>query len=293
MQRVTRYASLQLFFERKLGTTMRTPTSLLTIIVVLALGTIPAAATQHHRPSYLPPRTVKTIPTITRSAPTTTQPKNTQPGSNNPSAIRVGAKNDSKWLIKNTFVPNERSLLPGQVNYSFVPGCPEDIQNLCVRAAQNNFAIDDNAYVFYFSGLVDIQKFGNGFVRIQQKFLEWKNVAISNNVTKLEKEMTSANFPSRMIVGSVSYKLSAFFVVQRQYEGTPLEKTAYTVEFRKGESDQFNVLLPKSTMQTFFVFNEAGLAKFIELLAPKAAFEKLQALKNKEATDKLKEDLFR
>jgi len=46
-------------------------------------------------------------------------------------------------------------------------------------------------------------------------------------------------------------------------------------------------------MRTFFAFNEAGLAKFIELLAPKAAFEKLQALKSKDAEDKQKEDLFR
>ncbi len=272
---------------------MRTTISLLALFFSLAIGTVPAFATQHHRPSYLPTRTVKTIPTITRSAPTTTQPKNAPPVSNNLSTMRVGAKTGSKWLIKNTFVPNGRSVLPGQVNYSFVPGRPEDIQNLCVRAAQNNFTIDNDTYVFYFSGLSDIQKFGNGFVRIQQKFLEWKNVAISNNVTKLEKEMTSASFPSRMVVGNVAYKISAFFVVQIQNAGTSLEKTTYTVEFRKGESDQFNVLLPKSTMQTFFVFNEAGLAKFIELLAPKAAFEKLQALKNKEAADKQKEDLFR
>ena len=270
---------------------MRTTISLLALFFSLAIGTIPAFATQHHRPSYLPTRTVKTIPTITRPAPT--PQKSAQPGSNNPSAMRVGAKNDSNWLIKNTFMPNERSLLPGQVNYSFVPGRPEEMQNLCVRAGDNNLTIDDDAHVFYFSGLADIQKFGNGFVRIQQKFLEWKNVAISNNVIKLEKEMTSANFPSRMVVGSMAYKVSAFFVVQRLYEGTPLEKTAYTVEFRKGESDQFNVLLPKSTMRTFFVFNEAGLAKFIELLAPKAAFEKLQALKSKDAEDKQKEDLFR
>ena len=197
---------------------MRTTISLLALFFSLAIGTIPAFATQHHRPSYLPTRTVKTIPTITRPAPT--PQKSAQPGSNNPSAMRVGAKNDSNWLIKNTFMPNERSLLPGQVNYSFVPGRPEEMQNLCVRAGDNNLTIDDDAHVFYFSGLADIQKFGNGFVRIQQKFLEWKNVAISNNVTKLEKEMTSANFPSRMVVGSVAYKVSAFFVVQRLYEGT-------------------------------------------------------------------------
>ena len=263
-----------------------TPASLTMLFVLFALGATSVFAVQRHKPSYLPTRTVKTIPTITRSVPTTTRPKNADSGANAP--MRLGAKNDSKWLVKNTFMPNETSVLGAQVNYSFIPGRPETVQNLCCRAAQDSFSIDFDSTVFYFAGLSNIQNFGNGFLRVQKKFLEWKDVAISNNVTKLEKEMDSANFPARMVVGSTAYKLTVFFVVKK----TPFDRIAYNVEFRKVESDQFNVALPNAKTETFFRLNEAGLSKLIEFLAPKSAYDKLQALKETAAEDKRKEELF-
>ena len=271
---------------------MRITTPLL-ILSLLASGTVSAASTQHRRPSYLPPRTVKTIPTITRSAPTTTQPNPIHSGVNNPVAERTGAKTGSKYLIKERFhTTSIGGVANGLIHYSFLPGKVETMDNICIRAAQSEFLIDVDSRVFYFSGFQDVVRFGKGFFRVQQKFAEWKAVAVSNHVNKLDKEIASANFPQRMLVGGTAYKVTPHFVVTTRFPGTSMEKTCYYVDFRAVASDQFNVPLKDAETTTLFRFDEAGLAKFIELLSPKAAFEKLQALKNKEVSDKQKEELF-
>ena len=199
---------------------MRTTIDLLTILFLLAFGTVPVSARQQHRPSYLPPRTVKPIPTITQSAPTTTQPKSVHSGVNSTSTVRTGAKTGSKYLVRERFHATSNGGVPdGLIHYSFLPGKAETIDNICIRAAQSEFLIDTDSRVFYFSGFQDVVRFGKGFFRVQQKFAEWKAVAVSNNVDKLDKEIASANFPQRMLVGEMAYKVTPYFVVTDAVSG--------------------------------------------------------------------------
>lgn len=273
---------------------MKTNTSLLFALTLLICQSAPVQATQHFRPSALPSRTVKTIPTLTVSRPTTTQPPAANPSVTYPGAIPVGAKSSSRWLLKQRFhTKDEGGLQDGCVFVSFLPGRPETIENLCIRATRNEILVDNDAQVLYFGGLQSIRQFGNGFLRVQKKFAEWKSVAVSNAVDKLDKEMTSADFPPRMVIGSSAYKITPHFVVEKLYPNTFMEKIGYFVEFRAVPSDQFNVPIPNAKTETLFRFSEAGFARFIALLAPQAAFEKLQAMKNAESEAKKKEDLFK
>ena len=250
-------------------------------------------ASQHHRPSFLPSRTVKTIPTLATPKTTTTQPPATKTVATYPGTIPVGAKSDSKRLLQSSFhTRDEGGMQDGLLCYSFLPGRTETIDNLCVRAARNQILIDNDAQVLYFGGLQSIQQFGNGFLRVQKKFAEWKCIAMSNSVDRLDKEMTSADFPQRMVIGSAAYKITPHFVIEKLYPNTLMEKIGYFVEFRAVPSDQFNVPIPNAKSETLFRFSEAGLGRFIELLAPQQAFRKLEEMKAAEATAQKKEALF-
>lgn len=271
---------------------------------VLALPTMGATyhsikrSTQKHRSIYATPRPSKPLPSPV-SAPQA--PKATTPPEDstdyNPGAEKPGAKSSSPWLLKKRFqAKSDDVIVSSRIQYSFIPGKPETIQSLCVRIAEKDLfdsLVDDDSKVLYYSGYQNIQKLGIGLAQLKSKMAEWTAVAISNDVANLDKDMHLANFPERMQVGPLAYKLSLHFIVKRDFVGSSMERTHYYVEFRKVECDWRNDPKPGKKPEPCLRLDAKGLDSMIELLNPNVAFKELQALKEEKKKADAQESLFK
>ena len=242
------------------------------------------SSTQKHRSIYATPRPSKPLPSPV-AAPQAPKATATPEDSTdyNPGAEKTGAKSSSRWLLKKNFVAKADDLIASsRIQYSFIPGKPENIQSLCVRIAEKSLydsLVDDDSKVLYYSGYQNIRKLGIGLSQLKSKMAEWTAVAISNDVANLDKDMHLANFPERMQVGPLAYKLSLHFIVKRVFVGSSMERTHYYVEFRKVECDWRNDPKPGKKPEPCLRLDAKGLDSMIELLNPNVAFKELQALK--------------
>ena len=207
---------------------------------------------------------------------------------------KTGAKSTSVPVVKELFFSHDPGGVPQTVvSYGFTPAKPETKDNLCVRICTNIMSLDSDDNVLYYEGRPSLTTFGTSLKKVQAKFLEWTAVAVSNKVEALEKEFPSGLFPSRMVVGAKGYKITPVFVIDTILPGTSMARTRYYVDFRKVESNQWNVPLPKAKTETVLRLDAQGFSKLLELLNPTEAFKKLQERMKHDQEEKNKQDLFK
>lgn len=213
------------------------------------------------------------------------------PGSDVP---KTGAKSTSFPIVKELFFSHDPGGIPQScVSFGFAPAKPETKDNLCVRVCSDVILLDYDERVLYYEGRPSLTDFGNGLKKIHAKFLDWTAVAVSNQVETLEKDFPSGLFPSRMVVGAKGYKITPVFVVTTTLSGTTMAKTRHYVDFRKVESDRWNVPLPKAKTGTVLRLDAQGFSKLLELLNPVEAFKKLQERMKADQAKQNTENLFK